>query len=519
MTDLPPATTSLAFLRNQPRGLGVLFFTEMWERFSYYGMRSLLIFYLTQHFLFTDAQSYTIYGSYTALVYMAPLIGGVIADRITGARRAVALGAVLLAFGHFTMALEGAPAQAVIEDGVRVVTRAGTHLPVFFLALSLIVAGEGFLKANISTMVGRLYGPGDPRRDTGFTLFYLGINLGAFAATLLCGYLGQVYGWRYGFGVAGIGMLIGLVVFWFGTRTLQGIGDPPDPALLARTVAGPVTMQHLVYASALVMVAVAWGLLQAPDLVSGALGICCIGAAIAIVTYAVISCPREVRDRLLVAVILMMFTVVFWALFEQGGSSLSLFTARNVDRQVLGMTLQAAQLASLNPLFIMLLAIPFAWMWHVLGQRGMDLAAPYKFALGIAQVGIGYFVVVLGARLAGANAQVGLVFLVVMYFFHTTGELWLSPIGLSAVTKLAPQQIVGFTMGAAFLSVAAAQLIAAALAKTAALAPVASAGMGSAAGLEAYQHLFTLLGWIALGAAALLGALSPFLKRMMHGMN
>jgi len=519
MTDLPPAATSLAFLKNQPRGLGVLFFTEMWERFSYYGMRSLLIFYLTQHFLFTDAQSYTIYGSYTALVYMSPLIGGVIADRVTGARRAVALGAVLLAFGHFTMALEGPPASAVLDNGVRIVSREGSHLPLFFLALSLIVAGEGFLKANISTMVGRLYGPDDPRRDTGFTLFYLGINLGAFAATLLCGYLGQVYGWRYGFGVAGIGMLIGLVVFWFGTRTLEGIGEPPDPAFLAKAVVGPLNVQHLVYGAALAMVAAAWGLLQAPDLVSGALGVCCVGAALALVAYANVSCPREVRDRLLVAVILMVFTVVFWALFEQGGSSLSLFTARNVDRQVLGVTLQAAQLASLNPLFIMLLAIPFAWMWHMLARRGMDLAAPYKFALGIAQVGIGYFVLVLGTTLAGANAQVALAFLVGAYFFHTTGELCLSPIGLSAVTKLAPPQIVGFAMGAAFLSIAAAQLIAAALAKTAALAPVASTGMGSAAGLEAYQHLFMLLGWIALGAAALLGVLSPFLKRMMHGLN
>jgi len=514
-----PSAASLSFLQNQPRGLGVLFFTEMWERFSYYGMRSLLIFYLTQHFLFSDAEGYAIYGSYAALVYMSPLIGGLIADRVTGARRAVVLGAVLLACGHFTMALEGPAAQAVVEGGTRIVTRDPGSLHIFYLALSLIVAGEAFLKANISTMVGRLYAPGDPRRDTGFTLFYLGINLGAFAATLICGYLGQKYGWRYGFGVAGFGMLIGLGVFWVGTRQLAGIGDPPDREFLLRKIAGPLSVQHLVYVAAGAIVAAAWLLLQTPALVSGALGAVCVATAVALIGYGVVFCPREQRDRLIVAVVLMVFTVVFWALFEQGGSSLSLFTARNVDRTVMGFTIQAAQVVSLNPLFIMLLAVPFAWVWHALARRGVSLATPYKFALGIAQVGLGFFILVWGARLAGANAQVGIIFLVVAYFFHTTGELFLSPIGLSAVTKLAPSQIVGFAMGAAFLSVAAAQLVAARLAQTAALSPVTSAGMGLSAGLDAYTRLFEMLGWIALGAAIVLGLLGPFLKRMMHGLE
>ena len=520
MTDITvPAATSLHFLKNQPRGLGVLFFTEMWERFSYYGMRSLLIFYLTEHFKFSDAESYAIYGSYTALVYMSPLIGGLIADRLIGTRRAVALGAVLLAFGHFTMAIEGPPAQVLLDGDTRTVLRDGLMLQTFYLALALIIAGEAFLKANISTMVGRLYAPGDPRRDTGFTLFYLGINLGAFAATLLCGYLGQKYGWRYGFGLAGIGMLVGLVVFWRGTRALAGIGDPPEGRTPTSPLLGPLNVQHTVYLAAAGIIVSAWALLHSPFFVSGALGAFCIAAALALLGYGIAFCPREVRDRLIVALILMVFTVVFWALFEQGGSSLSLFTARNVDRHVLGFTLQAAQLPSLNPFFIMVLAVPFAWLWHRQAEGGRPLATPYKFALGIAQAGLGFFVLVWGAKVAGANAQVPLIFLVVAYFIHTTGELCLSPIGLSAVTKLAPPQIVGFTMGAAFLSVAAAQLIAARLAQTAALAPVGSSGMGLSAGLEAYMNLFNLLGWIAVIAAVLLTVLSPLLNRMMHGLR
>ncbi len=228
-----------------PPGLVVLFFTELWERFSFYGMRALLIFYLTKHFLFTDDEAYGIYGSYTALVYVGPLIGGVLADRIMGARRAVTLGAILLALGHFTMALEGPPATLVTDPTVgSVIVRSNASVETLYLALSLIIVGSAFLKPNISALVGKLYQPGDPRRDAGFTLFYMGINIGAGAATLLCGYVGETYGWRYGFGMAGVGMLIGLLVFLTGQEKLEGHGEPPNAQRLSRPLFGPLTRAH-----------------------------------------------------------------------------------------------------------------------------------------------------------------------------------------------------------------------------------------------------------------------------------
>src|SRR5690606_14510797 len=300
-----------------PRGLFVLFFAEMWERFSYYGMRALLMFYLVQHWLFTDSQASVIYGAYTALVYIAPVIGGYLADRYLGQRKAVQFGAVLLTFGHILMAFEGDGGQGAAE------------LNIFWLALSFIIVGSGFLKANISVMVGQLYPRTDIRRDPAYTIFYMGINLGAALGSLIAGYLGQTYGWAWGFGAAGVGMLLGLIVFVIGKPLLMGRGEAPDPARLARPVAG-IRFEWLLYVLGFAAVGLVWFMIQNQKLVGFLLG----GAGAILVGYvlivAVFKLPKEDRNRIFAAMYLIIGSILFWALFEQAGASLNLFTDRSV---------------------------------------------------------------------------------------------------------------------------------------------------------------------------------------------
>ena len=244
MVEAVQTATDIRVQKGHPRGLYVLFMTEMWERFSYYGMRALLIFYLTQHFLFTDNKAFLIYGAYTSLVYLTPVIGGILADRYLGSKKAVTFGAILLVLGHFGMAFEG---PAAIANGDGSIERNPVYLQIFYLSLALIISGVGFLKANISTIVGALYEQGDPRRDSGFTIFYMGINVGAFLGALVAGWLGQTYGWSYGFGAAGLGMLAGLAVFRRGQPSLMGHAEPPDPAALRESVFAGINREILIY--------------------------------------------------------------------------------------------------------------------------------------------------------------------------------------------------------------------------------------------------------------------------------
>ena len=301
--------TTSEFL-GHPKGLFVCFATEMWERFSYYGMRALLILYLTKHWNFSDAQSYIIYGAYTSLVYIMPVFGGMLADRILGSRKAVTFGAILLVLGHTGMAFE-------------------SNVQIFYLSLALIISGVGFLKPNISTMVGALYAEGDPRRDPGFTIFYMGINIGAFTASLLCGYLGETYGWSYGFGAAGIGMLIGLVIFLWGQDYLEGHAEPTSNLYQEKKF--NVTYENWAYISGILMVLFSWLLIQNQEVVGnllGGFGAICVAFWL---FYALFKCSAEERDRLLVVGILILFSLIFWALFEQAGSSLNILTDRGVD--------------------------------------------------------------------------------------------------------------------------------------------------------------------------------------------
>jgi POT family proton-dependent oligopeptide transporter len=478
-----------------PRGLFVLFFAEMWERFSYYGMRALLIFYLTQHWLFSDERSSIIYGAYTALVYITPVLGGYLADRYLGQRKAVLFGAVLLTFGHFLMAVEGNGGQ---NDAA---------INVFWLALSFIIVGSGFLKANISVIVGQLYPRTDVRRDGAYTIFYMGINLGAAIGTLIAGYLGQTYGWRYGFGAAGVGMLLGLIVFIWGKPLLMGKGEPRDPARL-KSMVGPLRFEWLIYVVGFLAVAGIWALIQYQEVVGSLLGV--FGALLVayVVFYAVTKLPREDRDRIFAALFLIFGSILFWALFEQAGSSLNLFTDRYVDRA----GVPASIFQSINPIYIILLGPLFALLWVKLGRAGMEPSAPAKFGFAMLQLGAGFLVLVAGANAAGLDVPTPVIFIFLLYLLHTTGELCLSPVGLSAMNRLAPAHMASLIMGTWFFASAtgnfAAGLIAAATG--------AESASGEAAGKDTVLDVYTTVGWVAIGVGVAVLVISPLIKKLMH---
>lgn len=485
-------------LFGHPTGLYVLFFAEMWERFSYYGMRGLLIFYLTQHFLFERGDALGILGAYITLVYITPIIGGVLADRYMGARRAVQLGAILLVIGHFGMAFEGAPVEA---GG----TADAFVLNIFYLSLAFIIAGVGFLKANISTIVGELYPKTDIRRDSAYTIFYVGINLGAFLGSLIAGYLGQTYGWGWGFGAAGVGMLLGLVVFVWGRPTLRGAGEPRDLEKLHAPAFAGMSPQMLIYAGTGVMILICWQLVRHQGVVNLALAATGIIAFTYIMGRSVLTLEKEPRNRIIAAVFLILVQVVFWSLFEQASSSLNLFTDEHVDRNLIGWDVPASMFQSVNAGFILIFGPIFAAIWVALGKRGLDPSAPAKFGLGIIQVGLGYLVLVWGANAADTGLT-PVIFIFLIYLLHTTGELCLSPVGLSAMTRLSVPSMVGLMMGTWFLGSAGGNALSAIIAQE-----VAETGLKSD-----YVEGYSTMGWYAIGFGVFVFVVSPVIKRMMH---
>jgi len=515
-TTMPasPSEKPVGDFLGHPKGLVVLFFAEMWERFSYYGMRALLIFYLTDFFLFSNEKSYVIYGAYTSLVYLAPVLGGALADRYLGARKAVTLGAILLVFGHVGMGLEDIIKVVSGAVGSEIHLSRDVSLQIFYLALAFIIAGSGFLKANISTIVGNLYAKDDPRRDSGFTIFYMGINIGAFSASLLCGYLGETYGWAYGFGLAGLGMIFGLIVFLKWQYLLQGLAEPRNPELLAKKVFSGFNVERIIYLGAFFAVAVFWVLVQNQEVVGKMLGV--FGALVLaiILGYAFFKCEPAARDRMLVATVLIFMSVLFWALFEQAGSSLNVLARDSVDRMVFGFEVRASQLQSLNALFIFTLAPFFSIMWVWLARKGYEPNTPIKFSLGILQVGLGYLVLVYGASLAGPGESIALIWLVALYLLHTTGELCLSPVGLSMITKLSVARMVGFMMGAWFLASAGANFIAGQIARV-----TGGEGADGETGVAVVMGVYENVGLVAVGVAVALAVLSPILKKGMHGVH
>ena len=595
----------LQILRNHPRGLIICFFAEMWERFSYYGMRGLLIFYLTQHFLFDDGRAGSIYGSYASLVYLVPLLGGILADRFIGTRKAIAFGAVLLVAGHGMMAYEGKDTtqslsyagqtyqvvtegrgstgtRGIIVDGQSYHFDAGetgglvieglpaaSPLPaalekdsykleakrdplgenVFFLAISLIIMGVGFLKPNISTLVGQLYPQGDPRRDAGFTLYYYGINLGAFWAAVLCGLLGQTVGWWAGFGLAGLGMLVGLIVFVLGKPLLQGKGEPPAEGKLKTKLIGPINREYSIYLLGLLGVAPVWFMVQRNALVGTVLGIATI-LSLAFIGYVMMKVCKTwaERQRMMLAVVLIFGSVIFFTLFEQAGTSLNLFADRNVDLNLLsaavqfgpftfgtpaqiaaaglvgqGMfidtTMTASQTQSFNAGFILIFAPIFAALWVKLGRAKRDPDPTFKFGLGLLQVGLGFMVVVWGAGLTNSAFQMPIILLALLYMFHTTGELFLSPVGLSQITKLSMPQVVSFMMAVWFLASSIAQYVGGWIAGLAGTETVGGQVLNPELALKTSLDVFEKLGWAGLAAGVLFIIVSFFIKGWSNGAN
>jgi POT family proton-dependent oligopeptide transporter len=494
-TSYPPTAEDHKTFLGHPRGLFVLFFAEMWERFSYYGMRALLIFYLTQHWLYSDGEASVIYGAYTALVYITPVIGGYLADRWLGQRKAVLYGAVLLTFGHFMMGFEGDGAQDAAS------------LNIFWLALAFIIVGSGFLKANISVIVGQLYARTDVRRDGAYTIFYMGINLGAAIGSILCGYLGQTYGWAYGFGAAGFGMLLGLVVFVAFKPLLLGRGEPADPAKLAARVMG-IKFEWLLYAFGLVAVAIVWWLVQNQAIVGTLLGVAGGLLVLYVLGTTVIRLPAEDRDRIFAAMFLILGSILFWALFEQAGSSLNLFTDRHVDRG----GVPASVFQSINAIYIVLLAPLFAGLWTWLGRKGLEPSTPVKFGLAMMQLGIGFLVLKWGAEAVGMENATPVIFIFLIYLFHTTGELCLSPVGLSAMNRLAPAHMASLIMGTWFFASATGNFAAGLIAS----ATGAEHATGEGAGKELVLSVYSTIGLYAIGFGVLVVVVSPFIKKLMH---
>ncbi|NND65093.1 MAG: peptide MFS transporter [Gammaproteobacteria bacterium] len=502
-------------LFGHPKGLYVCFLTEMWERFSFYGMKFLLVLYLTKYHLFSDEQGFSILGSYTAMVYAMPVIGGLLADRYLGMRKAVLFGGTLLVFGHFGMAWEGHAASVVNGQ----IMQDQQALQVFYFSLALIIMGVGFLKPNISTIVGRLYAENDPRRDSGFTIFYMGINIGAFLATIFCVWLGETYGWKYGFGLAGIGMIVGLMTFMRGQKHLHGLAEPTNPERLREPLIGKLSREMVIYFGAIAGLFVVWQMVQVHQVVHGALAVTSIAVLAGLLFFLFVHCDKVARERMLVLIVLTMSTVVFWALFEQSSGSMTLYADRVVDRQLFGFEVTAGQFGALNPLFIFLLAPIFAWLWTFLNKKGLEPSMPVKFALGIVQAGLGFVALVVGASMPDQAGKVAMIWLVLAYLLHTTGELCLSPVGLSAVTKLSVSSVVGVMMGAWFLASAYAGYVAAWIGKFTAIKQAPGAEVAVSEALTAYSDLYGTLFYVALAVGVLLLLISPILKRGMHGVR
>ncbi|WP_118857448.1 peptide MFS transporter [Sphingomonas mesophila] len=470
-----------------PKGLYMLFFAEMWERFSYYGMRALLIFYLTKHWLFGDGESNVIYGAYTALVYITPMLGGYLADRYLGQRKAVLFGAILLTAGHFLMAAEGTGGQ---NDPT---------INIFWAALAFIIVGSGFLKANISVMVGQLYNLTDPRRDGAYTIFYMGINLGAAVGTILAGYLGETLGWAYGFGAAGFGMLLGLIVFVLGKGLLNGAGERPVRSADARPV-----NEWLLYAIGLVAVGVCWLLIQYTDVIQTLLIISGVGL-LGYVLWQATKLEKEPRERIYAILFLISLNPIFWALFEQAGGSMNLFTDRFVDRG----DVPASIFQSINPIYIIILAPLFAGLWVKLGRIGKEPSAPAKFGIALLQMGLANLALVWGAQAFGMAVMTPVIFVFLYYLLATTAELCLSPVGLSAMNRLAPKFMASLIMGAWFYMSAVGNFLAGKIGE-------ATGGHDGEMTKEGLLDIYSLFGWITIGIGVGVLALSPIVRRWMH---
>jgi POT family proton-dependent oligopeptide transporter len=574
-----------------PRQLARLFTTEMWERFGYYGMRALLALYLTKHFLFSDQTTAGLYGGFTALVYLTPLVGGLLADRYLGSKKAVKFGAVMMAAGYFILCFGGETAKPhALIDGQRYEVAVENYIdrptstgeerryvvngaerllikgnddgsvsllradggeaqrlekgrfesnadrPEFFvilmlLGLSMVTVGNGFFKPNISTIVGTLYDQGDRRRDAGFTIFYMGINLGSLFSQLLCPLLADTVGWWAGFGLAALGMLFSWSLIQFDGGRLRGYGEPPAHEGPNRDLA--------IYIGAILAVPVAlflfWNLMGATEAEPGSgilgylaslplMGKLLFGTFLISVPGILIWSARvgsKVEfQMMLAAMVLIVFNVVFWTLFEQAGSSLTLFADRNTELSVFGLfSISAGQTQFFNAFFIVLLAPFFSIMWNALARRGVEPSIPIKFAIALMGVGAGFLFLVWGAQFAGPDFKVALWWLAGLYLIHSAAELCISPVGLSMITKLSIARIVGLMMGVWFLSISVAQYVAGIVAQVASVETVGGQVTNLKVSLDTYADVFWTIGIASVVIGAVLFVLSPVIKKWMHGVQ
>ena len=592
MASIPTTRTGEAQWFGHPRQLARLFTTEAMERFGYYGMRALLTLYLADHFLFNDSTTTSLYGGFTALVYLTPLVGGLLADRYLGSKRAVKFGAIVMSCGYLTLCFGGdaakpyatidgqryevvvdrstaAKQQFVLDGGQRLAIKGqddgsvqlqrtdgstartlakgsfvagGDRNPLYtvilLIGLSAVTVGNGFFKPNISTMVGSLYETGDRRRDAGFTIFYMGINLGSLFSQLLCPLLAvgipgvwDGLGWWAGFGLAAVGMAISWGLIQFAGPKMAGVGDPPvQPG-------GDKTLP--IFIAAIVAIPVVWflfyNLMNAPAPVAGQgiggyiLGLPILGkvlfgtffvAIIGIPIWSYRAGTRAEFEMMVAAIVLIVFNVVFWTLFEQAGSSLTLFADRNTDLSIFGLfSISAGQTQFFNAFFIVLLAPIMAKLWTTLARRGREPGIPVKFGLALIGVGAGFLFLVWGASFAGPDFKVGIWWLAGLYFIHSAAELCISPVGLSMITKLSIARIVGMMMGVWFLSISCAQYVAGVVAQVASVETVGGQVTNLKVSLDTYAGVFTTIGEIAAGIGLLLLLLSVPIKRWMHGVD
>ncbi|RXP45174.1 MFS transporter [Lutibacter sp. HS1-25] len=493
--------TDIKIKQGHPNGLMTLFFSEMWERVCYYGMRVLLTLYLVKSLMKGDADAALIYGAYTGLVYAAPILGGKMADKFLGYRGAVLLGAVLMAIGEFVI-LGGSEEFLMIGMGA-------------------LIVGNGYFKANISTIVGKLYEDNDPRRDSGFTIFYIGINIGALLATTVVAYVGETYGFKYGFGLAGFGMLLGLLIFWSGRKNFAAAEGLDVTAEGKQKVLGPLNKAHLVAILSLLLIPVCYFLIRQNSWMDYILIGLFIFISFSLIKAGIAADTKEKvkiwKDRMIALLIFMIINIAFWACFEQAGTSLTLFADRNVDRSIFGWEMPASMTQFFNPFFIIVFGSIFSVMWVKLAAIGRNPSIPLKFAFGILQLALGFLVTVVGLQFVNADFQVPLMTLVILYLLHTTGELFLSPIGLSMVTKLSPKNIAGTAMGAWFLSFAIANYVGGKIAAITGGHSESGEALTASEGLANYISIFSTIGFVLIGISILIMLFNKPLKKLMHG--
>lgn len=479
---------------DHPKGLYYLFFAELWERFSYYGLHALIILYMTKELAFSDEQAISLFATYGALVYLMPILGGIISDQLLGKRKCIFAGGVLIAIGHFIHAV--------------------SHPMAFFVGLALIISGTGLFKANITSLVGDLYEANDKRRDAGFTLYYVGINIGSLLAPILCGYIGERVGWGYGFSLAGVGMMLGLVAFVKGADNFNGKGLPPGD-MHRKPLIAQMNLEHLVYVVMLIAVPLLTLLLNQRALFMRLMPIVGVLALGYLLIKAWMSEQHE-RQALLTILTLMFFQMAFFALFHLSFSTLNLFTDRNVDRFIFGFHVPASQFLALNPIFIILLGPIFSSIWMKLSHQGKNPSPPLKFVLGLVKISLAFGVLMVGMRFANENAQTAIVWLVLANLLLTMGELCISPVGLSMVSKLAPPKIASLMMGIWMLSISFAELLSGLFAKLGAVSTENGQITDPSLSLTIYGQTFRTVMSFGLCSALILLLLTPFLVKVFR---